>query len=115
MWIIPDRTRETTSKAALRSREITPPVSPYSVSLAMSMAAPVESTGWMTVAGEQAGPLGGGVFDERRDALRATRVDEGPDDRRGIGGVADGQRLDPLHVPRDEPLDQALVDDDPVG
>src|SRR5258708_451673 len=51
MWIIPDRTRETTSKAALRSREMTPPVSPYSVSLAMSMAASVESTGWMTVAG----------------------------------------------------------------
>src|SRR5689334_25372061 len=32
----------------------------------------------------------------------APRVDEGPDDRCGVGGVADGQCLDPLHVPRDE-------------
>jgi hypothetical protein len=30
---------------------MTPPVSLYSVSLAKSMAASVESTGWMTVAG----------------------------------------------------------------
>jgi len=30
---------------------MTPPVKPYSVSLARSMAASVESTGWMTVAG----------------------------------------------------------------
>ncbi len=49
--MIPDRTRETTSKAVLRSREMTPPVNPYSVSLASSMTASVESTGWMTVAG----------------------------------------------------------------
>src|SRR6202012_832056 len=29
--------------------------------------------------------------------------------------AADEQRLDPFHVPRDELLHQALVDDDPVG
>src|ERR1700750_2612106 len=55
-----------------------------------------------SVAGEQAGSLGGGVLDYLRDTLRATRVDEGPDDRCGIGGVADAQGLDPLHIPRDE-------------
>src|SRR5580692_10599477 len=67
------------------------------------------------VAGEQGGAFRGGVFDERRDALRAAGVDQGPDDRGGVGGVPGGQRADPLGVPGEERVEQAAVDDDPVG